>query len=74
LPPGPERHIHFHNLNYIDHACLDLIIGFKGQQEKLGSKVFVELDQLENRYWRQARRISRAPSTTNVTVQSGRDS
>jgi MFS superfamily sulfate permease-like transporter len=52
LPPGPERHIHFHHLSYIDHACLELITNFKHQQEQLGSPVFVELDQLESRYHR----------------------
>jgi MFS superfamily sulfate permease-like transporter len=71
LPPGPERHIHFHNLNYIDHACLDLIIAFKSQQEKLGSKVFVELDQLESRYWRPARGTSQIPASSTLTVESG---
>jgi MFS superfamily sulfate permease-like transporter len=75
LPPGPERHIHFHNLNYIDHACLDLIISFKTQQEKVGSKVIVELDQLESRYWRPTRGTSPIPaSSTTVTVQSAKSS
>ena len=50
LPVGPERHIHFEHLTYIDHACLDLIASFRTQQEKLGNRVVLEYDELEGRY------------------------
>lgn len=50
LPPTPERHIHFEHLHHIDHACLDLIAHFKKQQEATGSRVILDLDELENRY------------------------
>ena len=49
LPPGPERHVHVEHLSYIDHACIDLIANYKNQQEKLGHRVVVELDELESR-------------------------
>jgi MFS superfamily sulfate permease-like transporter len=56
LPPGVERHIHIEHLSHIDHACLDLIAAFRNQQEKLGHRVVVELDELEGRYNPRARR------------------
>jgi MFS superfamily sulfate permease-like transporter len=55
LPPGTERHIHFEHLSHIDHACIDLIACYRQQQEKLGNRVVVELDELESRYDPRAR-------------------
>lgn len=62
IPPGPERHVHFEHLTHIDHACLELIASFKHQQEKTGSPVIVELDELEQRSRNPAAAIVRPPN------------
>ena len=49
-PAGADVHIHFQNLNYIDHACLDAISGWEQQRLKQGGKVTVEWDELMNMY------------------------
>jgi MFS superfamily sulfate permease-like transporter len=50
IPPGVELHLHFENLNYIDHACLDLIHNWKAGHTVDGTRVVVEWDALELRY------------------------
>ncbi len=49
-PAEADVHIHFQNLNYIDHACLDVISGWEQQRLKQGGKVTVEWDELMKMY------------------------
>lgn len=46
IPAGSELHVHILKLQHIDHACLDALYAWRGQHEKLGSKMFVEWDHL----------------------------
>jgi MFS superfamily sulfate permease-like transporter len=50
IPAGVELHLHFEDLNYIDHACLDLIHNWKAGHTADGTRVVVEWDALELRY------------------------
>lgn len=50
VPSGRRVHLHFEKLNYIDHACLELIHNWRKQHEELGSSLVVEWDDLEERY------------------------
>lgn len=50
LPSGREIHIHFDKLNYIDHACLELVHTWRAQREELGSTIKLEWAALEDRY------------------------
>lgn len=52
IPPGKEIHIHLELLSYIDHSCLDFLSMWEKQQEKMGSKIFVQRDRLLERYRR----------------------
>ena len=61
LPPDLEKHIHIEHLHHIDHACIDLLGNFRNQQEKLGSRVIVELDELASRVARPGGRRDNAP-------------
>ena len=43
VPQLETIRIHFDKLNYIDHACLDFLISWERQYEKLGGRVYLEL-------------------------------
>jgi MFS superfamily sulfate permease-like transporter len=44
--PGAEVHIHFEQLEYIDHACLDLISNWEKQYEATNGSLVIEWDEL----------------------------
>jgi MFS superfamily sulfate permease-like transporter len=50
VAPKSELHIHFENLTYLDHSCLDLIQEWRQTHEDNGGKVIVEWDRLVSRY------------------------
>lgn len=50
VPPGQTVHLHFDKLNYIDHACLQLIHDWRKQHEQLGTSLIMRWDVLEDRY------------------------
>lgn len=56
LRPGTEVHVHFEDLDYIDHACLDLLGNWERQHEATGGSMLIEWDELSWRYHR--RRMS----------------
>jgi MFS superfamily sulfate permease-like transporter len=43
---GTEVHVHFENLDYIDHACLDLLGTWEKQHEASNGKLVLEWDEL----------------------------
>lgn len=45
-----EVHLHFDRLEYIDHACLDLLNDFGKQQSQKGREFVVEWDELTSHY------------------------
>lgn len=50
LPPGREVHFHVAELTHVDHACLELIAGFRDRYASQGGEVVVEWDELLSRY------------------------
>ena len=46
---SPEIRLHLEHLNYVDHACLDLIQEWERQCESLGGNVVLEWKELERR-------------------------
>jgi len=44
--PGAEVHVHFEKLDYIDHACLDLISNWEKQYEATSGSLVIEWDEL----------------------------
>lgn len=43
---GVEVHVHFENLEYIDHACLDLLSNWEKQHEATNGTLVIEWDEL----------------------------
>ena len=65
LRPGTEVHVHFEDLDYIDHACLDLLGNWERQHEVTGGSLVIEWDELSWRYHR------RRPSLLGQERESG---
>lgn len=52
LPSGVEIHVHFEHLDYIDHACLDLLTNWEKQHEANGGTLVIEWEELSWKYHR----------------------
>jgi MFS superfamily sulfate permease-like transporter len=50
LKPGANVTVHIGDLEYIDHACLDLLSNWDKQYAATGGSVTVEWDELSNKY------------------------
>jgi MFS superfamily sulfate permease-like transporter len=51
-PAGAEIHVRFEHLDYIDHACLDLLINWEKQHEAAGGNLVIEWEELSWIYHR----------------------
>lgn len=49
VPAGRETHIHLEDVDYVDHACFELISDWRRQYESRGGSVVVEWDTLAER-------------------------
>ena len=52
VPPGAELHLEIEKLDYIDHACLDLLGSWEASQKAAGGRLVVEWSHLNGRYHR----------------------
>jgi MFS superfamily sulfate permease-like transporter len=52
IPPGTELHMHFDELDFVDHACLDFIAAFQERHQETGGQVIMEWRSLIGRYTR----------------------
>lgn len=50
VPAGAELHVHFEELTYIDHACLDLLMNWEKQHESTNGSLIVDWDHLKARF------------------------
>lgn len=62
VPLHTELHLHLENLEFIDHACMDLIASSRLLREKAGSALVVEYEQLEQRLYRLGATSTSAPA------------
>lgn len=47
LPPDVDLHVHLEELEYIDHACMDLLMNWEKQHESTGGRLFIDWPGLE---------------------------
>jgi MFS superfamily sulfate permease-like transporter len=69
VPGDAELHVDFKHLNYIDHACLDLLVNWEKQHEATGGTLVIDWDTLHASF-RQAngnRQSPRQPSDGSVS-------
>ena len=50
LKPGADVHVHVNQLDYIDHACLDLLTNWDRQHSGTGGTLTIEWDELTKKY------------------------
>jgi MFS superfamily sulfate permease-like transporter len=50
VPPNRELHVHFEHLDYIDHACLDLLMNWEKQHEATGGSLVIDWERLTARF------------------------
>ena len=62
LEPGSEVHVHIQDLDYIDHACLDLLTNWDKQHKGTGGSLTIEWDELSQKYHQRHGSGSKAPS------------
>ncbi len=55
LPSTIELHVHLDDLDYIDHACLDLLINWEKQHEAMGGRLVMDWEGLQARFGRRGR-------------------
>jgi len=60
LPAGVEIHVHFEHLDYIDHACLDLLTNWEKRHEATGGVLVIEWEELSWKYHRRRRAALKA--------------
>ncbi|REJ87482.1 MAG: STAS domain-containing protein [Planctomycetota bacterium] len=54
IPPGTELHVELHNLQYVDHACLELLMDWAKQHESTGGRLVIDWDTLHASFRRDA--------------------
>ena len=50
IAPSTELHVHFEELTYIDHACLELLTNWEKQHEATGGKLDIDWEKLHARF------------------------
>lgn len=61
--PGTEVHVHFEHLDYIDHACLDLLSSWERQHEATGGTLVIEWEELSSKYHQRRAGAQRSAGT-----------
>ncbi len=68
VPGNTELHVRFDHLNYIDHACLDLLISWEKQHKTTGGSLVLDWEGLTARF-RQPSMNSKNPQAYEETVE-----
>ena len=50
LKPGANVRVHIGELDYIDHACIDLLTNWDKQRKAMGGSLDIQWDELKSRY------------------------
>ena len=50
VAPSTELHVHFEELSYIDHACLDLLVKWEKQHEATGGSLVIDWESLTAKF------------------------
>ena len=53
VSPGTELHVELHNLQYIDHACLELLMDWAKQHETTGGRLVIDWESLHASFRRE---------------------
>lgn len=70
VPPGCELHVDFQELDYIDHACLELMMTWAKQHENTGGRLVIDWESLHGRF----QPVSRSANGSGSRGSGGRGS
>jgi MFS superfamily sulfate permease-like transporter len=76
VPQGAHLHVDFEHLEYIDHACLELLVSWEKQHESAGGRLFIDWGKLHARFKevnRRAKHDGVAAASTNFDAAVERD-
>ncbi len=65
VPRGAELHVDFQHLDYIDHACLELLMTWAKQHEKTGGRLVIDWESLHARFQPSAKRSGDAKTAAD---------
>lgn len=68
VPPGTALHVEFNQLDYIDHACLDLLMNWARQHATTGGELIIDWESLHARFRRDGNGTSDSPNSTEREV------
>lgn len=68
VPPGSVLRIRLEELEYIDHACLDLITNFESQHSRTGGKVEMAWRDLNRRYFQRNQGLDKPGTAGNKAL------
>jgi MFS superfamily sulfate permease-like transporter len=71
VPPNVELHVDLEHLDYIDHACLDLLMNWARQHEATGGRMVIDWDRLHARFHRESRRKRPLAATDGPAPHDG---
>lgn len=60
VPRGAHLHVDFEHLDYIDHACLELLMSWARQHESAGGRLVIDWGRLHARFREARNGVSRA--------------
>ncbi len=70
VPARAELHVDFEHLDYIDHACLDLLMTWARQHEATGGRLVLDWESLHARFHRENGRRNVATANTSDDSQT----
>lgn len=68
VPDGKELHVDFQHLDYIDHACLELLMTWAKQHEKSGGRLVIDWESLHGKFQPASRRNGPAKSESDAAI------
>ena len=73
VPAGAELHVNFEHLEYIDHACLELLTNWARQHESAGGQLVIDWSSLHARFARDKNGIGKdRPSNRHSDIENSR--
>jgi MFS superfamily sulfate permease-like transporter len=69
VPPGAELHVDLEHLDYVDHACLELLMNWDRQHQSTGGQLVIDWGKLHARF-RGVSRKMRPPAREVVRTRS----
>ncbi len=61
IPRSAELHVHLDELDYIDHACIDLLMSWERQHAATGGQLFIDWEDLQARFRKRPAVLYAAP-------------